>query len=196
MLTIIEPVINKCFRNPDGHPVMDRMPHLIGGLCDDEKMGGITVIPVNDSHKHKTIFCRTEGGLMFIRIPFIELAGRQDTAAGLDAVCKHRPLPKRFHTGIDGKPASTLPLKAPGHGYNGPLRGAPNQDRRNIVWMNILNIMYSLYLVFKMFILFIIYMMYITIAAHPLSGLLINAIYADGSSLPSAYRYHPVHVWP
>ena len=108
MLTIIEPVINKCFRNPDGHPVMDRMPHLIGGLCDDEKMGGTTVIPVNDSHKHKTIFCRTEGGLMFIRIPFIELAGRQDTAAGLDAVCKHRPLPKRFHTGIDGKPASTF----------------------------------------------------------------------------------------
>lgn len=115
---------------------------------------------------------------MFIRIPFVELAGRQDATARLDAVGKHGPLPKRFHAGIDGKSAGALPLKAPGHGYNGPLRGAPNQDRRNIVWMNILNIMYSLYIVFKMLILFIMYMMYITIATHPLCGLLINAVSA------------------
>ena len=178
MRIIIEPIINKDFRNPDGHPVIDRHHHLICRLRDDDETGGSTIVTVNARQKQQLIICPTEGGLMLICIPFIELTGRQNAAPGLDAVGKHRPLPKRFHTGIDGKPASTLPLKAPGHGHNGRLRGAPNQDRRNIVWMNILNIMYSLYIVFKMLILFIMYMMYITIATHPLCGLLINAVSA------------------
>ena len=109
MRIIIEPVLNESFRNPDGHPVMDRHHHLICRLRDDDKTSGITIVTVDAGQEQQLIFCRTEGGLMPIRIPFVELAGRQDAAAGLDAVGKHKPLPKCFHTGIDGKPTGQIP---------------------------------------------------------------------------------------